>query len=141
MKKKKLILLAVLVCSLFVIGGEHVSAQEQRLNSTTKAFRTFYARFRSAVIRRDKATVSTMTQFPFKYGFDAGDEGTFTKAQFIKRFNNILGKKAWIFGQRNPVFFVVDAKTYGLMDESDASHYIFKKKGTTYKFTAYIVEP
>ena len=137
---KKHILLIVLFLSL-ALNSEWANAQKQlRLNSTSKAFQTFYAKFRNAVIKRDKETVASLTQFPFGYGFDAGDEGTFSKAQFIKRFDDFFGGGRKIFTQKNPVFYS-EGDTYNLTDEWDASHFIFKKKGTSYKFTDYIAEP
>ena len=139
---KTLILSTVLFLSLFAVnGGETANAQKkQRLNSTPKAFQTFYVKFRNAVIKGNKNTVASMTQFPFEYGFDAGDEGTFTKAQFIDRFDDFFGEERKIFAQKNPIFYF-EAGTYNLTDYDDASHYIFEKKGAGYKFTAYAAEP
>ena len=89
---KKLILSIVLFLSLLFINGETANAQKRlRLSSTPKAFQTFYAKFRNAAVRGDKKTVVSLTRFPFEYGFDAGDEGTFSKAQFISRFDNFFG--------------------------------------------------
>jgi len=141
---KKLILLTVLFFSLFAAGGSETSnaQKNQRLNSTPKAFRIFYAKFRNAVVKGDKNTVASLTQFPFKYGFDAGDEGTFSKAQFIKRFVDIFGGERKIFGQKNPIFYLYsETGTFELTDSDDASHYTFEKKGASYKFKAYAAEP
>jgi hypothetical protein len=81
-----------------------------------------------------------MTRFPFAYGWDAGDEGTYTRRQFLAKFDVIFGKGKKIFRQRNPAFFV-DGSSLDLMDEEDASHYGFMKTTTGYKFTSMIVEP
>lgn len=138
---KTLVLSITLFLSLLAINSERANAQKElRLNSTPKAFQTFYATFRNAVVKRDKNTVASLTQFPFEYGFDAGDEGTFSKTQFIKKFDDFFGGGRKIFAQKNPVFYS-EGETYNLTDEWDASHFIFKKKGTSYKFTAYIAEP
>jgi len=139
---KKLILLTILFLSLFAFAGSGtVNAQKRlRLNSTPKAFQIFYAKFKNAVIKRDKKTVVSITQFPFRYGFDAGDEGTFSKAQFIEKFDNFFDEESDIFAQKNPEFYQ-KAGTYNLTDEFNASHYIFEKKGASYKFTAFIAEP
>lgn len=135
---KKLILLTVLFLSLFAVIAN--AQKSQKLNSTPKAFQTFYAKFRNAVVKGDKNLVASLTQFPFKYGFDAGDEGTFSKAQFIEKFDDIFGEERTIFEQKNPEFYS-GAGTFDLTDEYDASHFIFKKKGASYKFTAYVAEP
>jgi hypothetical protein len=139
---KKLILSIVLFLSLLFINGETANAQKAlRLSSTPKAFQTFYAKFRSAVVRSDKKTAVSLTHFPFRYGFDAGDEGTFSKTQFIKIFDRIFVSERKIFAQKNPVFYSEKAGSYTLLDEWDASHFTFQKKGASYKFTAYIAEP
>lgn len=139
---KKLILSTLLFWSLFaIIGSGIANAQKSyRLDSTPKAFQVFYAKFRNAVIKGDKNTIASMTYFPFNYGFDAGDEGTFSKTQFIEKFDDVFAGERKIFAQKNPTFYL-EAGTYNLMDENDASHYIFEKKGASYKFTAYVVEP
>lgn len=143
---KKLVLLIVLFWSLFAVGGETANAQEQRLSSSPKAFQAFYAKFRSAMIKGDKKTVAALTGFPFKYGFDAGDEGTLSKVQFLKKFDeyfgeykNLSGKNKNVFAQKNPVLYT-EAGSYNLTSD-DAAHFSFEKKGASYKFTAMIVEP
>jgi hypothetical protein len=136
---KKLILLIVLFWSLFAAGSETANGQERRLSSTPKAFQTFYAKFRSAMIKDDKRAVASLTLFPFIYGFDTGDEGTLSKAQFIKRFDRFFGKNKKLFAQKNPQLSS-EAGNYDLTDEY-ATHFIFEKKGASYKFTARIVEP
>jgi hypothetical protein len=139
---KKPILLTVLFLSLFAVTGNGTAdaQKNQRLNSTPKAFQAFYAKFRNAVVKGDKNTVASLTRFPFKYGFDAGDEGTFSKTQFLDKFDDFFGRERKIFAQKNPMFYS-KAGAYNLTDEYDATHYIFKKKGASYKFTAYIAEP
>ena len=136
---KKLFLLIVLFGSLFVGGSETVKGQEKRLSSTPKTFQTFYAKFRMAVLKGDGKTVASLTQFPFKYGFDTGDEGTLSKAQFIKRFKDFFRGEEKLFAQKNPVLYG-GAGSYTLTSD-DAAHFSFEKKGTSYKFTSMIVEP
>lgn len=138
----KCILLIVLLLSLFVVSGERADAQETlKLKSTPKAFQVFYEKFRTAVVKGDKKSVAAMTNFPFQYGFDVGDEGTFTKAQFIKKFDSFFGGERTIFNGKKVEFYSEKAGSYTLNDEWDASSFAFEKKGTTYKFTAYIASP
>lgn len=81
-----------------------------------------------------------MTRFPFKYGYDAGDEGTYSRAQFLKNFKLITGD---FFGEykmdKNPVFGR-DAGRFVISTES-ASHLAFARSGSTFKFVSYYVEP
>ena len=132
---------------LFVLAGsgaETANAQRtKRLSATPKPFQAFYTRFRKAVLARDKATVASLTRFPFDYGFDAGDEGTYTRSQFLKNFNNIFGTDAEaiaFFKRTNPTVNP-DGRKIDVLDDSDASHYMFEKIGKSYRFIGYYSEP
>ena len=139
---RNFILFGVLVLAhFFVFSGTASAQKEQRLNSSPKAFRTFFAKFRAAVEKSDKRQVSAMTRFPLKYGFDAGDEGTMTKTQFVKRFGEIFGDNPREFlPERNPLFSRGDGGSY-IVSTDDAAHFIFVKRGTVFKLIAYLVEP
>ena len=139
--KQILVVTALLLLMFAANGGEAVSAQaSRRLTATPKAFQVFYAKFRKAVVAGDKSTVASLTRFPFEYGYDAGDEGTYSRAQFLKKFNEVFGTDRRFFARTNPTFHVNGA-SYDLEDDSDASHYVFEKRGTGYQFTSYIAEP
>ena len=136
-----LTVLTVLVAGMLLNGGPTVCAQQtQKLSATPRAFQTFYTKFRKAVIAKNKTTVASLTRFPFEYGFDAGDEGTFSRVEFLNRFNDLFGGERGIFAQSNPSFYAEPGR-YELVDETDASHYIFERKGAAYQFTAYVSEP
>ena len=137
--KKLALTIAVLLFALAPSDGVYAQTTK-RLAATPKAFQVFYAKFRKAVLARDKAAIASVTRFPFKYGYDAGDEGTYSKTQFLRNFNKVFGERPPIFLARNPRFHVGE-DGFDLVDESDASHYIFEKRGAGYQFTAYIAEP
>jgi hypothetical protein len=140
----KYLLPGLLLLFLFAGGGVgDASAQNsRRLSATPRAFQVFYTKFRKAVIARQKTAVVSMTAFPFQYGYDAGDEGTYTRAQFLKNYDKVLGRgqDIAIFRRTNPTFYSGDGR-FELVDESNASHYTFEKKGASYRFAAYISEP
>lgn len=141
MKKPKLFASVVLSISIVLASAICSPAQtEKRLTSTPKAFQAFYAKFKSAVLRGDRQAVASMTSFPFQYGWDAGDEGTYTRSQFLRKYNDIFRGTRRLFGQANPKFYV-DGSSFGLTDTTDASHYGFEKKHGAYFFTSFIVEP
>jgi hypothetical protein len=118
-----------------------VAAQDARLSSAPKSFRTFFAAFKQAAARGEKTKVAGMTRFPFRYGFDAGDEGTMSRAQFLRRFREVFGTRPSRFvSERNPLFSRGDDGSYQITTE-DAAHLIFVRVNGAYKFTAYIVEP
>ena len=127
--------------SLILIVSAAAMAQEKKLSSAPQSFRTFFATFKRAVERSDKTAVASMTRFPFSYGYDAGDEGTYSKAAFIRNFRKIFSKGDDFFSNRNPRFGRdEDDGTYYISTE-DAAHLGFVKSGRTYKFVSYIVEP
>lgn len=139
---KRTILFTAILVSFFAIAGT-VSAAAQtgvRLERTPKAFQVFFLKFKRGVVAKQRTAVASMTEFPFRYGYDAGDEGKYTRAQFIKNFNKLFYGDEKPFDPAN-IEFRCDAKECVVDDMSDASHYIFKKRGTTYKFTAFISEP
>jgi hypothetical protein len=141
MKKTRRCLSLILFGFAAICFAQSASAQtEKKLASTPKDFQTFYAKFKGAVARKDKQAVASMTTFPFKYGWDAGDEGTYSRSRFLTNFNRIFGNNKKIFRQVNPSFSV-EGKSLDLMDEEDASHYGFVKTATGYRFASIIVEP
>jgi hypothetical protein len=139
---KLLIAWAVLLsASIALIGVARAEAQiSRRLSATPKSFQTFYAKFKSAVLRGDKQAVASMTSFPFSYGWDAGDEGTYSRKQFLAKYNDIFRGTGKLFSKANRSFYV-DGNSLGLLNEEDASVYTFKKKGGRYYLTSFVVEP
>ena len=138
---KKLCLYAVISTSLICIVSLSISAQDKRLSSGPQAFQTFFAKFMAAVKRGDKAAVASMSQFPLTYGFDAGDEGKYSRQQFVKKgFTNIFGKKPTTFlPEKDPLLWIV-GRDYTITTDS-AEHISFAKHGKAFLFTSYVVEP
>lgn len=89
----------------------------------------------------DKTAIASMTRFPFKYAFDASDEGTISKTQFIKNFNEIFGDSpSRFFDEKNPLFHIGEDGDY-IISTDDAAHQVFVKQGSVFKFAAYLAEP
>jgi hypothetical protein len=131
----------IVLLAIFAVNSQTTFAQEKRLSSSPQSFRTFFSKFINAVEKGDKTTVSAMTRFPFKYGFDAGDEGAMSKAQFIKRFTDVFGKSPKKFmTEKNPLFSRGSGGSYVISTE-DAAHLIFVQDKKGFKFSAYMVEP
>lgn len=118
-----------------------VCAQEKRLDSSPQTFRAFFSKFKAAVRRSDKIALASMMRFPFKYGFDAGDEGVMTKTQFLKTFSYRFAdplKQTLI--EKNPLFSIGEKASY-IISTEDASHFTFVKTGNGFKFVSYMAEP
>lgn len=134
---KKLLIVGLILVSLSVAG----SSQDKRLSDAPASFRTFYAVFKRAVERNDKTAVAGMCRFPFSYGYDAGDEGKYTRTQFIRNFRKIFDDPRDFFRENNPRFGIDTEDGRYYISTEDASHLGFIKIGRTYKFVSYIVEP
>lgn len=132
--------LSIALCLLVFAVVEARAQKDVRLNQTPKTFQTFYAKFRAAVLKGDRKTAVALTRFPFRYAFDAGDEGTFSKTEFSKKFNIILGDETNVFNQKSPKFYMED-ESYYLNDEQNAASYEFEKTGAVWKFVGYYVQP
>lgn len=138
---KKIIGLTALSIVIFVVGAMNASAQDTRLSSAPQEFRAFFSTFLSAVHRNDKPLVANMSIFPFEYAFDTEQEGNMSKAQFIRRFAEIFTKRPKTFlSESDPGFARNEDGTYVISTE-EASHLIFVKRGGTFKFKAYFIEP
>lgn len=132
---------AFLIVLLITAAAPAVLAQKEvRLRQAPAEFQTFYKKFVRAASKRQVSLLATMSHFPFKYGFDAGDEGVWTRRQFVAQAGDILRPVPSVFRQANPRF-MTSGGDYTLMDPDNASYYSFKKRGGVYKFVSYIVEP
>jgi hypothetical protein len=130
-----------LLAALLAIGASASFAQKPvKLSSTPAAFQTFYKKFAATVNRGRIDQLATMTNFPFKYGFDAGDEGVWNKKQFVAKAGNFLMPQPLVFKHKDPDF-TVEKGIYTLTHGDDGSYYTFKKVGSSYKWISYIVEP
>jgi len=89
-------------------------------------FDAFYARFKSAMIKRDKSAVASMTKLPFL--FDSKNLG---KQQFITKFEQIFPKDtANCFKREKPV---ADRDSYSVF--CGETIYVFSKVNGNYLFT------
>lgn len=74
------------VCLGLVILASSATAQS--------GFDTFWKKFKTAVIHGDKATVASLTNFPFSLGYDpstkSGEGFIKTKATFLRRYKYIF---------------------------------------------------
>lgn len=138
---KKLLTLGFLAIVMMLVTVRSGAAQDKQLSSESAEFRSFYSKFIAAVHRGDKSAVAAMTSFPLTYGFDAGDEGKYTKSVFLRKgFSRMFGKApAKFLTDKNPV--VSGDRTSFTVSTKDATHLIFTKGGNSFFFTDFLVEP
>lgn len=139
--KKSFILLILILSAFFSVSAQYLpEPPEQRLSSAPKAFRTFYSGLRKAIHDGKKAQVTATIRFPFRYGFDVGDEGAMTKAQFSKRYVEVIGKKPKEFlEESDPIFRRGEDGSYYVTTEN-AEHLRFVKSGSRFWWVAYVIE-
>jgi type II secretory pathway pseudopilin PulG len=139
MTRHRSIVSIALLLLLFALPTVTSAQKSVRLSATPKQFQVFYAKFRSAMLRKDKTTIATMTHFPFDWGLDAGDEGTYKKSEFLRNYNRLFDPVPAEFRLRNPKLYSEDG--HFTLSTDGASHFGFERKGNTYKFVSFIVEP
>ena len=74
--------------ALLVLIPVGLGAGKQR-EQTSRAFTSFWAEFKAAVAKNDRAAVASMTKLPFYF-----DEKELSRAEFIKSYNRIFDQKA-----------------------------------------------
>jgi len=140
MKTRIVVAIVILLTALPIAAQNAPEPVRERLSSAPKAFRIFFAKFRTAVEKNRKTEVAAMTRFPFPYGYDAGDEGKYSRTQFLKHFKDVTGD---FFGEfkmeKNPVFSMGEGRF--VISTKSASHLSFVRSGNTFKFVSYYVEP
>lgn len=135
----KFALLAVL--SIALLSSNASAQDEQRLSQCPGGFKKFYSGFASAVRSGNAAKVASMTRFPLVWGLDAGDEGKYTRPQFLKNYARLFGDNTTDFmKESDPLCSVADDGTVMVTSE-DALTLNFKKYASVFKLTAYVVEP
>ncbi len=135
--RRLVLLLVALAASIVPIDAQ----TETRLKQCPAAFRTFYSGFTAAVRRSDKIKVASMTKFPLSWGLDAGDEGKYTRDEFIENFSTLFGENtSELMQERNPLC-TRDHDGTLVITSKDALHLNFARSGKTYKLSSYVVEP
>ena len=74
---------------LIAIAALHINASVVPVDTSID---TFWAKFKTAVIKGDKEAVSTMCQFPITMPY--GIPGIRTKAQLLKRYRDLFSRQA-----------------------------------------------
>ena len=103
------------------------------VSQASPKFQTYFAKFRSAAQRSDKVAVASLTAFPFERSYDS-DAENFARAEFIKRYAEILGK-AKVFAESDPTVFEFRSGYIALFDpEGSGENYLFKPVASGYSF-------
>lgn len=134
--RRTIALLLVLFAAVQLATGQKAVP----LRKTPAPFQSFYKSFARTLNRGRIDLLADMTRFPFKYGFDAGDEGVWTRKEFVEKANGFLMPSPLVFKHKDPEFRVKNG-VYTLTHGDDAAYYTFRKTSGGYKWVSYIVEP
>lgn len=106
------------------------------------SFEAFWQKFQAAVVKKDKATVASMTKFPLSMPY--GHKSIRSKTDFINRFDKIMNLEANVkrcFQERKPTKddngdYSIDCAFKGESESSDNRPivYTFTKTKTGWKF-------
>ncbi len=108
------------------------------VSQTAPKFQIYYAKFRSAAQKRDKAAVASLTAFPFErnYGQDAE---SFARTEFIARYDEVF-EKAKVFAESDPTLFEFKSGYIVAFDQNGSGeNYLFKPVAGNYMF--YSIKP
>lgn len=95
----------------------------------------------SDVRRKESAKVAAMTSFPLPCGFDAGDEGKYTRRQFLCNYSRLFGENiADSIDESDPMCGVAQDGVV-IVTSKDALSLNFKKYSSGFKLIAYLIEP
>ncbi len=84
--RRRLPVLGIMLICLF--GGALQVSSQRPTTKTDRAFTVFWARFKAAVARTDKAAVADMTKLPFRLNNKELD-----RAGFIKQYKSLFTPK------------------------------------------------
>ncbi len=114
------------VLALLVLTVIATQVKSEQVN--TQTFASFWIEFKAAVAKNDKESVAAMTNFPFSL------DKELTKAEFIKRYNEIFTPKIQrCFVRAKPVKEVV-VDGYSVFCGKEI--YAFERMEGKYKFTS-----
>jgi hypothetical protein len=83
--KLRIALSTVIISSIFVIFSSTNVGAKQNID-------TFWTKFKTAVVKGDKFTVASLTQFPLSMPF--GRSSIKTKGEFIRNYDDIMNMEA-----------------------------------------------
>ena len=123
--KNKRRLTLIIAGVLIAIAALHINAS---VEPTDTSIDTFWAKFKTAVIKRDKETVSTMCQFPINMPYRV--PSIRTKAQFMRRYRDLFNHQtdaAKCFAESKPEFDPAEKNKFNVpcKDSGGAENILF----------------
>jgi hypothetical protein len=130
---KKIVTLSLIL----LLAGSSLATSSQQTNNS---FETFWATFKTAVSKRDVATIARLSKFPI--GMSYGIPSIRTKAQLTRRYRQLFNEQtdaAACFAKAKPEADAEDPKHYTIAcpdaGGSEVVIYHFEQTRTGWKLT------
>ena len=131
---------AIVLCLFLLLSGTAL-AMAGRESAQSDAVKTFWQKFKTAVIGGDKETVAAMSRFPV--GMSYGIASVKNKAQLLRRWRQVFSEQsdaAKCFAKKGPEMNAENPKRFSVACPNEAGDevviYEFERTATGWKFVA-----
>jgi hypothetical protein len=129
------------LCLCLLLSGTTLAMSGAKPAQTDKAVKTFWQKFKTAVIGGDKATVATLSRFPI--GMSYGMASVKNRAQLLRRWRAVFNEQsnaAQCFAKKGPEMEQGNTRRFSVACPNEAGDevviYWFERTATGWKFVA-----
>jgi hypothetical protein len=131
---------AIVLSMFLLLSGAALTMAGGASAQGNDAVKTFWQKFRTAVIGGDKATVATMSKFPIEMSY--GMAAIKNRAQLLRRWREVFNEQtnaAQCFAKKEPELEAGNAKRFSVTCPNEAGDevvmYWFERTPTGWKFS------
>ena len=131
---------AIVLCLFLLLGGTALAMTGGK-STQSDAVKTFWQKFKTAVIAGDKETVAAMSKFPV--GMSYGMASVKNKAQLLRRWREVFNEQsdaAKCFDKKGPEMDAQNPKRFSVACPNEAGDevviYEFLRTATGWKFAS-----
>ena len=132
---------ATVLCLFLLLSGAALAMSGAKPAQTNDAVKTFWQKFKTAVIGGDKGTVASMSKFPL--GMSYGIASVKSKAQLLRRWREVFNEQsnaAQCFAKKEPEMETGNPKRFSVACPNEAGDdvviYEFERTATGWKFVS-----
>jgi hypothetical protein len=132
---------ATILCLCLLLGGTSLAMTGWASAQSNDAVKTFWQKFKTAVINGDKETVATLSRFPV--GMSYGKASVKNRAQLLRRWREVFNEQsnaAQCFAKKGPEMDASNPKRFSVACPNEAGDevviYEFERTPTGWKFVA-----
>jgi hypothetical protein len=130
---------AAVLCLCLLLSGTTLAMSGAKSTKTDDAVKTFWQKFKTAVIGGDKATVATLSRFPIEMSY--GMASIKNRAQLLRRWRAVFNEQsnaAQCFAKKEPEMEEGNTKRFSVACPDEAGNevviYSFERTATGWKF-------